>query len=111
MRRRVVAGRGRPPVRGALAISLSLRQAGLARDLVLPEANADEAALVAGVAVFGAAHLLDLVAALSPGSDATPLQLSRPAIVSLAPDAAPDLHDIKGKAGRSGRWRSPPPAR
>ena len=87
------------PVRGALAMSLALRQSGLARDLVLPEANAAEAALVGGVAVFGAAHLLDLVAALSPGGDATPLQRARPATVSLAPEAAPDLRDIKGQAG------------
>lgn len=75
-------------------MSLALRQSGLVRDLVLPEA-----ALVGGVAVFGAAHLLDLAVALSPGGDGPALQRARPATVSLAPDVAPDLRDIKGQAG------------
>jgi magnesium chelatase family protein len=51
------------PVRGALAIALALRREGAARALVLPADSAAEAALVDGVAVQAAAHLLDVVAA------------------------------------------------
>ncbi|RZL37670.1 MAG: ATP-binding protein, partial [Rubrivivax sp.] len=50
-------------VRGALAMALALRQAGAQRELLLPEASAAEAALVDGLAVRQARHLLDVVAA------------------------------------------------
>jgi magnesium chelatase family protein len=84
------------PVRGALAMSLALRREASPRQLVLPTASAAEAALVQGVTVWQASHLLDLVAALQPGSDAP---LSRAAAPPPAPGlAAPDLRDIKGQA-------------
>ena len=85
------------PVRGALAMSLALRREKLDRTLVLPEESAAEAALVEGVKVCSARHLLDLVAALAPGSEET----LRPAVaIALAtPADLPDLRDIKGQAG------------
>ncbi len=84
------------PVRGALAMSLALRREASPRQLVLPTASAAEAALVQGVTVWQASHLLDLVAALQPGSDAP---LSRAAAPPPGPAlAAPDLRDIKGQA-------------
>ena len=48
------------PVRGVLPAALKTRAAG--RSLVLPCNNADEAALVSGVTVLGARHLLDVCA-------------------------------------------------
>ncbi|MCV2421083.1 YifB family Mg chelatase-like AAA ATPase [Paucibacter sp. DJ2R-2] len=86
------------PVRGALAMSLALRREASSRRLLLPEASAAEAALVEGVAVHAASHLLDLVAALQLGSD-SPLPRAQ-----ALPTAAPageelDLRDIKGQAG------------
>ena len=51
------------PVRGVLPAALKARAAG--RSLVLPCDNADEAALVSGVTVFGARHLLDVCAHLT----------------------------------------------
>ena len=86
------------PVRGALAMSLALRREASSRVLVLPEASAAEAALVEGVPVLRAAHLLDLVAALVPGSEA-PLARATPLPRAAPPEAAPDLRDIKGQAG------------
>ena len=85
------------PVRGALAMSLALRQEKPGRTLVLPEESAAEAALVEGVKVCSARHLLDLVAALAPGSE----ESLRPAvaIVRTAPADLPDLRDIKGQGG------------
>src|SRR5687767_9248840 len=59
------------PVRGALAIGLALqRSADTARPvraLVLPEESAREAALVEGLVIHSAKHLLDVVQAMLPG--------------------------------------------
>ena len=84
------------PVRGALAMALALRQAGAERELLLPEASAAEAALVDGLTVRSARHLLDVVAALQPEGDALPraAALPRERQANL-----PDLADIKGQAG------------
>lgn len=85
------------PVRGALAMALALRQRGAAaRDLVLPAASASEAALVPGLALRGAAHLLDVVRALLPGDAAQPLPLAQPPD-HAAVDAPPDLLDVRGQ--------------
>lgn len=50
------------PVRGALATSLALQNSPPGTRLVLPLPSATEAALAPGVQVFGASHLLDVVA-------------------------------------------------
>ncbi|OYU26685.1 MAG: ATP-dependent protease [Burkholderiales bacterium PBB2] len=86
------------PVRGALAMSLALRREGSSRRLLLPEASASEAALVEGVPVHAARHLLDLVEALRPGSDSL-LPRARALLPAQPITAAPDLRDIKGQAG------------
>jgi magnesium chelatase family protein len=82
------------PVRGALAMAMALR--GSARELLLPEASAAEAALVEGMSVRSAAHLLDVVAALQPEGEALPRAT---ALRREAPPQLPDLADIKGQAG------------
>ncbi|CAN5918184.1 YifB family Mg chelatase-like AAA ATPase [soil metagenome] len=91
------------PVRGALAMGLALRRRPgqhAPRALVLPLASAREAALVEGLAIHGAAHLLDVVQAMLPGDAAlsTPLPL---AIAHPQVSAAllPDMRDVKGQAG------------
>ena len=84
------------PVRGALAMALALRRAGEARELLLPEASAAEAALVDGLVVRQARHLLDVVAALQPEGEALPRAAALP---REAPAGLPDLIDIKGQAG------------
>nr|GFD58416.1 hypothetical protein [Tanacetum cinerariifolium] len=56
------------PVRGALAMSFAMHRAGAApggqgaRAFILPQANADEAALVADAAIYPARTLLDVCA-------------------------------------------------
>ena len=90
------------PVRGALAMGLALhRKAGAApRSLVLPHDSAREAALVEGLPIYAARHLLDVVQALLPGDAATRAELPRAtAHVEVAPEAVPDLRDVKGQAG------------
>jgi len=86
------------PVRGALAMALALRRTASTRVLVLPHASALEAALVEGLPIRSAQHLLDVVRSLLPGDADVPLpeapvhRPSRPAEVA-------DLRDVKGQAG------------
>ncbi len=86
------------PVRGALAMALALRQQGGPRELLLPPGSAAEAALVEGLTVREAGHLLDVVAALQPDAPGLPLAQAQPRPRPRAP-GGPDLADIKGQAG------------
>ena len=87
------------PVRGALAIALAVKRAGVRRSLVLPSESAAEASLVEGVDVRPARHLVDVVNALMPGDVAVPLD--RAAHQPWAGKATdhPDLRDVRGQAG------------
>lgn len=92
------------PVRGALAMALAMRRAqqrtGATRALALPRASAEEAALVDGLQIHCAEHLLDVVQAFVPGEAATPLPRAARAMPGPGADsAAPDLRDVKGQAG------------
>jgi len=85
------------PVRGALAMGLALRRRKATRALVLPAGSAEEAALVEGLTIHGAAHLLEVVRALLPGDAAQPLP--RAAARPADPAASqPDLREVKGQA-------------
>lgn len=91
------------PVRGALAMSLALRQQSTHTQLVLPPDSAGEAALVPGAEVFRARHLLDVVQRfLPPSSEPAPepgegwVRLSGQPPASPAPH--PDLSDVKGQS-------------
>ncbi len=94
------------PVRGALAMALAARRAppdgdpAERRALVLPEPSAREAALVTGLEVHGAAHLLEVVAAFAVPGDvpAPPLARARPFERGAVPPL-PDLRDVKGQTG------------
>jgi magnesium chelatase family protein len=90
------------PVRGALAMAFAVARAGpgpAPRGFVLPAASADEAALVDGVPIFGAADLLQVVAHLAAEAGdehARRLPAHRTAALTEAP-AYPDLAEIKGQ--------------
>ncbi len=81
------------PVRGVLPVALAARQAG--RALLVPVDNAAEAALVAGVAVLPARHLLEVCAHLNGSMAITPYD----AACSVAPadERYPDLADVRGQ--------------
>jgi len=84
------------PIRGALAMALSLRHLGASRALVLPIESAHEAALVPDLPVVGAAHLLEIVAALQPGDAVPPLT----PLAARTPPVQPrrlDLADVRGQ--------------
>jgi len=79
-------------VRGALAVALESGRAG--RELVVPAANADEAALAGGAAVLAAAGLLAVCAHLNGLTRLT--RHARPPTSDTAP-CGPDLADVKGQ--------------
>ncbi|MBX3609008.1 MAG: YifB family Mg chelatase-like AAA ATPase [Hydrogenophaga sp.] len=92
------------PIRGALAMALGVAQSAPPGErtttLVLPPGSAEEAALVPGVNVVRARHLIDVVAHhrrehRSEGDDAgwTALQ----AVPPTARAAGPDLADVRGQ--------------
>lgn len=85
------------PVRGALALALALRNQRPEHTLVLPAASAREAALVHGLDVRMAEHLLDVVSAMARGAQVPALPNAQPmAVTASAP--GPDLRDVKGQA-------------
>lgn len=94
------------PVRGALAMSLALARteraaAGALPKLVLPDASAQEAALVPGAEIFRAHHLLDVVRQFLPGDAAVEALDGWAQVKPLAlpaPSAYLDLADVKGQA-------------
>lgn len=90
------------PVRGALATSLALHLQQVTTRLVLPMDSAAEAACAPQADIYGARHLLDVVAQLLPAQQALPearpgwQRLSAPAAGTQPPCS--DMADVKGQA-------------
>src|SRR5215467_3726851 len=80
------------PARGVLPIAAAARRAGISA-LLLPAANASEAAIVAGVNVYPVASLGEAVRALNDRS----LAPVRPSAPPPVPHAVADLADIRGQ--------------
>jgi magnesium chelatase family protein len=94
------------PVRGALAMALTLLDAAPPVRLVLPPGSAEEAALVPGVTIYRARHLLDVMRQfLAPGVELAETQEALAAdgwcrMEAPAPNsqvALPDMADVKGQ--------------
>ncbi|MEE4379905.1 MAG: YifB family Mg chelatase-like AAA ATPase [Candidatus Competibacteraceae bacterium] len=79
-------------IRGVLPAALACRNA--ERALLTPQANADEAALVGNLTVFGAAHLLEVCAHLKSGATLQP-QVTQP--ITEQQIAPPDLAEVRGQ--------------
>ena len=82
------------PVRGALAMALAARSAG-ARRMILPVANAPEAALADGLDVIGVRALSELLALLRGEFEPHPAEAA-PLRGDSVPDG-PDLADVRGQ--------------
>jgi magnesium chelatase family protein len=80
------------PIRGALPMTLSARDAG--RAIVLPKPNAAEGALVRGARILSADSLLQVCAHLA-GESALPRVVDVP--TSESP-SVPDMQDVRGQA-------------
>jgi magnesium chelatase family protein len=88
-------------IRGILATALAARRAGHAR-LVVPAANAEEAALVAGIDVYGAATLAEAAGLAAGRLETTPVRLDLEAALRKAQEEPraplPDLGEVRGQA-------------
>ncbi len=80
------------PIRGILPMSLACKQSG--RSLICPLENAAEAALVSGVCVYPAKHLLDVCAHIS-GIKLLERRLPQASVNDAALDA--DMADVSGQ--------------
>lgn len=95
------------PVHGALALAMGLRRGAMQagqprRHMVLPWANASEAALVEGVHILAARHLREVVQHLLPQAQAVPLRRAQAPFAWDEADASSGsglcLRDIRGQA-------------
>ncbi len=83
------------PVRGALSIAVCARQQGIA-NLVVPEENAAEAAVVEGVRVFGVRSLAECVALVSRPDEFAPSEPPQSRDRETDP-TTPDFGDVRGQ--------------
>ena len=84
------------PVKGALPIALSARDAGF-RGLILPAENAQEAAIVSGISVYGACRLPDVISLLRGESGLDPVRVSEPPVWDPCGQPEADFSDVKGQ--------------
>ncbi|HID81749.1 MAG TPA: ATP-dependent protease [Chromatiales bacterium] len=81
------------PVRGMLPVAMAASQEG--RALILPEANAAEAALITDADIRPARHLLDVCQHLAGGGESLPRYEGAP--VAEQPDYPFDLSEVRGQ--------------
>jgi magnesium chelatase family protein len=81
------------PVRGALCLALAARDAGF-EEIVLPEANAAEAAAISGIRAIPVSHLSGAVAHVLGRAPIPPASGG----VAAAPPPVPDLAAVRGQA-------------
>ena len=85
------------PVAGVMAMAAAAHQLGI-KGLIVPEDNAQEAAVVPDLLVYGFKAIADVVEFLNNPSDCAPLTIDgRDALAQSQPHAV-DLRDVKGQA-------------
>ncbi len=83
-------------VRGALSAALAARERGI-RNLVVPEANAREAAVVDGVKVFPVKSLPQAVDLMNAPESFQPIEVDTSQMLAEASQYAVDLRDVRGQ--------------
>ena len=84
------------PVNGVLSIAINVLKEGRTR-LIVPEANAKEAALVDGLNVYPARSLRDAIEILESPESREPYTLDLSKVFSHEVDTALDMVDVKGQ--------------
>ncbi len=84
------------PVRGALAMTIAAREAGM-RAVVVPRENAPEASVVDGMEVFAVGTLQEAVGVISGSTEVTPYVPDDPTEVVLTDDGM-DFADVRGQS-------------
>jgi magnesium chelatase family protein len=93
---------GLRPVRGAISVALAARKAGLL-GLVLPLANAAEAAVVEGLAVFGATSLAEVAGHLKGDARLSPTRSDPTALIAAPTPMDVDFAEVRGQPTAQGR--------
>jgi magnesium chelatase family protein len=83
-------------VRGALPIAIEARERKLSR-LVVPEANAKEAAMVSGVAVYPVKSFIDVVHFVNTGNGILPVAVDQQKLLVEAQHFPFDFKDVRGQ--------------
>lgn len=86
------------PVKGALAMAMLARDKGM-RGVILPADNAEEAAVVRGIEVFGVRSLSEVVGMLNGGLDARPHPTVDVAELLQQASAPIDFAEVRGQEG------------
>ncbi|HZT58461.1 MAG TPA: magnesium chelatase domain-containing protein [Pyrinomonadaceae bacterium] len=87
------------PIRGALPVAIRARDAGI-KNLILPEENATEAAVVKGVDVFAVSTLraaVELVAALRSNVRPRPVSVDEEKLLSTGERYDADFREVRGQ--------------
>jgi magnesium chelatase family protein len=84
------------PIHGALPIAVELKKKGVS-GIILPDANAKEAAMVEGIEVYGVENLSDTIDLLDGRTSLKPLHLNMREIFSGEQRYVSDFADVKGQ--------------
>ncbi len=84
------------PVKGVLPVALEARRRGK-RGLVVPEANAREAAMVDGIEIFGVRNLRETFQFVTGEKQLTPVRGNRDEFFATHRDYDVDFSDVKGQ--------------
>ncbi|ASS47895.1 MAG: magnesium chelatase [Candidatus Fluviicola riflensis] len=89
---------GLQPIKGVLPIAMQAKQEGF-KGIILPEANAEEAAIVEGIDVYGLKTMLEVVQLLNGESEIAPTRFNIKAeFERQLIHADVDFKDVKGQA-------------
>src|SRR5580658_7330723 len=83
-------------VRGALSAALAAREGGV-RNIVVPEVNARETAVVEGLNVFSVKSLPQAVDLMNSPESFSPVKVDTTAMLADAARYSVDLHDVRGQ--------------
>jgi magnesium chelatase family protein len=84
------------PVRGALSAALAARERGI-QNVVVPEANAREAAVVEGIRVFGVKSVPQAADLINAPESFRPIEVNTPEMLAEASQYPVDLRDVRGQ--------------
>ncbi len=84
------------PIRGTLPVSVAVRNSGL-RGLIIPEGNAQEAAVVKGVEVLAVKNLYEVVDFLNGDREIQPAQVDLKEIFAEEVSYPVDFNEVKGQ--------------
>ncbi len=81
---------------GVLSMCLAAKAAGFT-EIYVPAANANEAAIVGGIDVYGISSIVELIDHLSGAVPLSPQKVDTDALFRFSYDGLPDLSDVKGQ--------------